>query len=1040
MALQHLRSSTADKRPTPAAMSDGQLALNTNLVSPGLFFKDSNGDSVKIGPVHVGTTAPNATPGAGGQAGNSKGEAWLDTTATNPILKVWNGSAFVAVQPVGTGTVVSTTDTGTVTSTMILDGTILNADINASAAIVDTKLATIATAGKVSNSATTATNANTASAIVARDASGNFTAGTITAALTGAASSNVLKAGDTMTGALVHPLGAVGTPSITFTGDLNTGIWSPAADTVAASTAGSERLRIDSSGRLLVGTSSAFGTGLFQVAGSYNLGTYTANAFSSSFVFTKSRSTTPGQFTIVQANDQLGVLSFQGTDGASAIRGGQISCEVDGTPGANDMPGRLVFSTTADGASSPTERLRITSAGLVGIGTGAPAEILALRSSSSAIQIDTKRSNTTYGNAEILLGSPRSDTADGSTVAGRGLLSCLGNSTNTTGIVWLQAATASLATQLTDTDLKTKQCGIRLASDGSFEHWSSGSQRLKIDSSGRLLVGTSSARTVGSAGVLSQIESTSGDAGLSIVRNSNGNTGGGLTLAKSRGTSNGSSTIVQSGDDLGLVQFAGADGNDIASIAARIACQVDGTPGADDMPGRLVFSTTADGAATPTERLRITSAGLVGIGTSSPSKDLHIQPSADNGGILIKGSFANRFTAYTSPDTGAGYRFGYSETVGGLIQRCDADGAFVANAMVFDSSGNVGIGTTSPAKSLQVQGEVQIGTSGVSGTYDVYLYPNTSGQSVRWVRSDNGTLGLGRGTTAGVNEDVRIDSGGRLLVGMSTNYTIGDSSGWSVQVGNSAGISNLRTGNNSSPSYLVLAKTRATSAGSFAILQNNDIVGDISFAADDGTDYATNAAKIRCEVDGTPGANDMPGRLVFSTTADGSAGPTERMRIRQDGSVCLGKGISIGDGNRNVQTSIYFSGSVIASGAGNSTLKYSTSSGLVTYDTSSRLVKDNIVDCPYGLAEILQLQPRKYFRTDDQRDEIGFIADELVGVLPEFVPIGPKSVITKNENDTENIPLGVNYEKLTAVLTKALQEAMERIETLEAKVAALESA
>ena len=155
MALQHLRSSTADKRPTPGAMSDGQLALNTNLVSPGLFFKDSNGDSVKIGPVHVGTTAPNATPGAGGQAGNSKGEAWLDTTAANPILKVWNGSAFVAVQPVGTGTVVSTTDSGTVTSTMILDGTILNADINASAAIVDTKLATISTAGKVSGSAIT---------------------------------------------------------------------------------------------------------------------------------------------------------------------------------------------------------------------------------------------------------------------------------------------------------------------------------------------------------------------------------------------------------------------------------------------------------------------------------------------------------------------------------------------------------------------------------------------------------------------------------------------------------------------------------------------------------------------------------------------------------------------------------------------------------------------------------------------------------------------------------------------------------------------
>ena len=88
--------------------------------------------------------------------------------------------------PTFTGTV--TLPSGTVTSAMILDETIVNADISASAAIADTKLATISTASKVSNSATTATNANTASAIVARDASGNFAAGTITAALSGNAS------------------------------------------------------------------------------------------------------------------------------------------------------------------------------------------------------------------------------------------------------------------------------------------------------------------------------------------------------------------------------------------------------------------------------------------------------------------------------------------------------------------------------------------------------------------------------------------------------------------------------------------------------------------------------------------------------------------------------------------------------------------------------------------------------------------------------------------------------------------------------------
>lgn len=88
--------------------------------------------------------------------------------------------------PTFTGTV--TLPSGTVTSGMIADGAIVDADINASAAIADTKLATISTGGKVSNSATTATSANTNSAIVARDSSGNFSAGTITAALSGNAS------------------------------------------------------------------------------------------------------------------------------------------------------------------------------------------------------------------------------------------------------------------------------------------------------------------------------------------------------------------------------------------------------------------------------------------------------------------------------------------------------------------------------------------------------------------------------------------------------------------------------------------------------------------------------------------------------------------------------------------------------------------------------------------------------------------------------------------------------------------------------------
>jgi hypothetical protein len=166
----------------------------------------------------------------------------------------------------------------------------------------------------------------------------------------------------------------------------------------------------------------------------------------------------------------------------------------------------------------------------------------------------------------------------------------------------------------------------------------------------------------------------------------------------------------------------------------------------------------------------------------------------------------------------------------------------------------------------------------------------------------------------------------------------------------------------------------------------------------------------------------------------------ERARIDSNGQMRIAKGLSLGSSTLGIANTFSLFGSVINSGAGTNALKYHTGTGVVTYDTSSKLIKTSIVDCPYGLDEIKKLRPRKYWRLDDEKTEIGFVADEVFDVLPEFVPIGPKSIITKNDSDTESIPYSVNYDKLTAVLTKALQEAIAKIETLEAKVAALESA
>ena len=105
-----------------------------------------------------------------------------------------------------------------------------------------------------------------------------------------------------------------------------------------------------------------------------------ATGFAGSLSLGKSTSATVGSQGLVAASDLLGAIYFNGSDGANFIRGAQITSQVDGTPGTNDMPGRLVFSTTADGASSPTERMRIDSAGRVGIGgTATTGEMVAIR-------------------------------------------------------------------------------------------------------------------------------------------------------------------------------------------------------------------------------------------------------------------------------------------------------------------------------------------------------------------------------------------------------------------------------------------------------------------------------------------------------------------------------------------------------------------------------------------------------------------------------------------------------------------------------------
>ena len=122
----------------------------------------------------------------------------------------------------------------------------------------------------------------------------------------------------------------------------------------------------------------------------------------------------------------------------------------------------------------------------------------------------------------------------------------------------------------------------------------------------RVLIGTTASRTL--SGVIPNLfkEGTGyNDSSMALVGNTGTSAGAAplLLFGRSRGTSNGTSTSVASGDRLGGIFFTGADGTDIESLAAVIQAKVDGTPGSNDMPGRLEFYTTPDGSESTLERI-----------------------------------------------------------------------------------------------------------------------------------------------------------------------------------------------------------------------------------------------------------------------------------------------------------------------------------------------------------------------------------------------------------------------------------------------------
>ena len=412
--------------------------------------------------------------------------------------------------------------------------------------------------------------------------------------------------------------------------------------------------------------------------------------------------------------------------------------------------------------------------------------------------------------------------------------------------------------------------------------------------------------------------------------------------------------------------------------------------------------------------------------------------------------------------------------------------------------GEVGIGTNNPAQRLSIlngSGDGHLELRG-SSNYGILYRRDSDGTLTGYVGSgagvnlgnDNlavsasksdGALIFQTGGTAASDEAARIDSSGRLLVGNTSTTNTGllcvkgnassatGEAQLTLQKGTAVsgadqhiGSLNFGEGNantaiikaftnanwtgSSRPTYMTF-ETTPSSSGSPTERMRIDINGQLGLGTDvpSFAEFGSNTRGAAIQDIGATNTGLLvghnsnrnylvaagngnfylshygTGNMLFGVSSTGA----ERMRIENDGTLFLDN--------------------ITGDAASGSTMKYNNSDKEVRYDTSSRLLKTNITECTYGIETIKKLKPSRF--TPQKYDKegnitvsdescIGFIADEMVEDVPEVVQMYPKSTLTKNVEDTELVPAAISYDKLTPVLTKALQEAITKIETLEQRL------
>ena len=924
--------------------------------------------------------------------------------------------------------------------------------------------------------------------------------------------------------------------SIIHNGDTNTKIRFPAADTVTIETAGNEAFRIDSGGKVGIGTASI--SNKFHVKHTdYQVARFeNTNADANgSYIEMYANSASPAD------NDTVGLLNFKGNDdGGNETTYAQIkSLATDVTNGSED--GAITFGTRLNGTFA--ERLRINSSGNVGIGTASPSQELTVAGSdpvisvqeasvSSQVDIGTGTSTgfiniqkadgtrtvqlsgstdsyftggrvgigttapsqqlhvTGTSSPQILLkpgdASPAIFVGDsnrsgdgqhlaefrghwnGTNVA-RMIIQAGDDTTNKDNgqIVFMTSATGTTSERLRinesgDVGINEsapsarlhvngggglfversagtsvagfKQSGgssmnIYFQNSGSTNHPSVGSnnqdmtfgtnnnERMRIASAGQLLIGHTSARNNFFGAVstehtpLIQLEGTNQNRLLSIT--STGTQDGGIILLARTNGNAGANNLVANGNVLGRIDFQGNDGTHMEP-AAQISCEVDGTTGNNDMPGRLLFKTSADGGTNNRERMRIVSDGTVQI--------------ADNGAI---GGFASSavttniaplkiYKSHGSTHAAIQLIWDHFNTTASIQQRIQFTIGDDASSDGFNNAGFIGIEKTDS-------------------------WQSSAGR--------NSALVFGTTSAASESEKMRLDNAGRFIIGRTS--TAASDTAFRLQVfapsDGSMGVGSTNTS--------------ASGTATINLMPSNSVTG----------------SQIKCtaEEDFSSSAN-RTARLGFFTRKDGTL--TERLRLTSDGDLRFGNvagsntsfphqnnggtsaGVMFNAGTDSANYAIDAQSDSIVLIANKTqdngvTVEFkkdatvvgsiSVNSSNTSYNTSSDYrLKENIVNITDGITRVKQLTPRRFNWISDDTNTLqdGFLAHEAQTVVPEAVQ-GVKDEIAGADykghsgiSEGDPVYQEMDHSKLVPLLTAALQEEIAKREALETRIAALEAA